>query len=166
MNIRYHEDTDSFFLTIGSGYYQHSIPVTDDFVVDLDWDHRIRAVESIGASRDLNISNIIANPPTFKWITLADDEPIPPRTNARIRHFIHRPTLDNVYMEFALGKPVATEPVFDGVYAEVNASGAVAGIQIENASENLDLDTILANGTPVIHWEPHPAPVATGIAAS
>lgn len=166
MNIRYHQDTDSFFLTIGSGHYQHSIPVTDDFVVDIDWDHQIRAVESIGASRDLGINKIIANPPTFKWITLADDEPIPLRTSARDRYFIHRPALDNVYIEFALGEPVTTEPVIDDVYAEINDAGAVAGIQIANASKNLDLQSILADGTPTIQWEPHPAPAVAGIAAS
>ena len=165
MNIRYHEDTDSFFLTICNGGYQHSVPVSDDFVVDLDWDNRVRAVESIGASRDLGINNIIATPPTFKWITLADGEPVPRRSSTRDRYFIHRPAQDTVYIEFALGAPVATEPVIDGVYAEVNAAGAVAGLHIANASRNLDLDSILASGTPVIEWEQYSAPVATGIAA-
>ena len=167
MELRYHEDTDSFFFSFGGGKYQHSFPVSDHFIVDLDWYDRVRAVESIWATRDLETNDIIANPPMFKWVTPADGEPTPLRANDRVRYFIHRPAQDSVYMEFALGDPVDTEPVIDGVYAELNAAGGVAGLHIANASRNLDLDSILADGPPVIEWVPHPAAVVSaGVAGS
>ena len=159
MRVPYFEDTDSFSIAFG-GPCPDAVTVCYDFIVDLDWEDRVRGVECIGARRHLAIADIIATPPSFKWVTLADDEPVPRRGTGRDRYFIHRPAQDTVHIEFALGEPVTTEPVVDGVYAELNADGAVAGLHIANASRNLDLDAILADGTPAIQWEPHPAPVA------
>lgn len=161
MRIPYYEDTDSFGIAFG-GPCPDAVTVCYDFIVDLDWEDRVRGVECIGARRHLAIADIIATPPSFKWVTLADGEPVPPRATGRDRYFIHRPAQDTVHIEFALGEPVSTEPVVDGVYAELNADGAVAGLHVANASRNLDLDAILADGTPAIQWEPHPAPVAAG----
>ena len=165
MKFMYFQDTDSFAVKLGDREYQHSATVSYDFFVELDWDELIFGIECLDAQRHLDIDNISANAPAYKWITLADDEPVPRRTSSRVRYFIHRPAQDTVYIEFALGEPVTTEPVIDGVHAEVNAAGAAAGLHIANASRNLDLDSILASGTPVIEWEQYSAPVATGIAA-
>lgn len=161
MRIPYYEDTDSFGIAFG-GPCPDAVTVCYDFIVDLDWEDRVRGVECIGARRHLAIADIIATPPSFKWVTLADGEPVPPRATGRDRYFIHRPAQDTVHIEFALGEPVSTEPVVDGVYAELNTDGAVAGLHVANASRNLDLDAILADGTPAIQWEPHPAPVTAG----
>ena len=167
MKFKYFEDTDSFAISMGNREYQHSATVCYDFLVDLDWDELVIGIECLGARRNLGISDIIANPPVFEWVTLADGEPTPLRANDRVRYFIYRPAQDSVYMEFALGDPVDTEPVIDGVYAELNAAGGVAGLHIANASRNLDLNSILADGPPVIEWAPHPAAVVSaGVAGS
>ena len=166
MKFKYFEDTDSFGFGFG-GTTPDTVTVSYDFLVDLDWEDRVHGIECLGARRNLGISDIIANPPVFEWVTLADGEPTPLRANDRVRYFIYRPAQDSVYMEFALGDPVDTEPVIDGVYAELNTAGGVAGLHIANASRNLDLDSILADGPPVIEWVPHPdAVVSAGVAGS
>ena len=151
MKFKYYRDTDSFGIGFG-GVSPDSVTACYDFIVNLDWEDRVCGIECLGARRHLAVNNIIATPPTFKWVTLADNEPVPSRNNARVRYFIHRPARDTVYIEFALGVPVATEPVIDGVYAEINATGAVAGLHIADASRNLDLDSILADGPPIIEF--------------
>ena len=162
MKFMYFQETNSFRIGFG-GISPEAITVFYDFIVDLDWEDRVCGIECLGARRHLDIDDIIATPPTFKWITRADDEPVPPRNNALDRYFIHSPLQDTMYIEFALGAPEMLTPVIDGVHAEINAAGVVAGLHIEDASRNLNLERILANGTPTIEWVGHPGALLPGI---
>ena len=144
MKINYYEDTDSFFLSFGSGACEHTATVTDDFFVDFDSDDRFCGIESISASRHLRIKKLSAAPPRFQWVQLSDDEEVPVRRSSRDRFFIYRTNQDSLYMEFAGGVPVDSVLVADGIDGQLDDEGRVVGLSVANASQSLDFGSMLA----------------------
>lgn len=159
MKIEYYEDTDSFAVSIGGGSSEQTVTVTDDFFVDLDSDDRLCGVETIGARHHLRIDDLLLAPPSFRLVQLTGDS-VPVRSNDRDRFFVYRAEHDTLFIEFAGGEPADTVQVTDGIDALVDDEGRVVGLDISDASRNLDLRNILAGGLPQIEWVAHPATVA------
>ena len=159
MKIDYYEDTDSFAISFGVGSSEQTVTVTVDFFVDLDSNERVIGVESISARLHLRIDDLMLRPPSFRWVQLADDS-VPVRSNDRDRFFVYRAEQDALFMEFAGGEPMETVQVTDCVDALVDHEGRVVGLDVTDASRNLDLRSILADGTPQIEWVAHPAAAA------
>ena len=160
MKIEYYEDTDSFAISLSAGSYDQTATVTDDFFVDLDGNGRISGVESISARRHLRIDDLLLAPPRFRWVQLAENEPGPLRLSDRDRYFVYRTDQDTLFMEFAGGEPADTVQMTDGIDALVDDEGRVVGLDVSDASRNLDLRNILAGGFPQIEWVAHPATAA------
>ena len=163
MKISYYEDTDSFFLSFGSGACEHTATVTDDFFVDFDSDDRLCGIESINASRHLRIGNLSAAPPRFQWVGLSGDEEVPVRRNSRDRFFIYRTKPDTLYLEFAGGIPADSVQVAAGIDGQLDDEGRVVGLSITNASQSLDLRTHVADGTPEFEWVAHRATATVAV---
>lgn len=52
------------------------------------------------------------------------------------------PETDSLYIELKSGPGVETREVADGVNADIDAGGAVIGLDIDGASAKLDLSTL------------------------
>ena len=152
MKIRYFQDTNSFFVKLTYTGYQHTLDVSEMLFVDVDWEDRVTAVESLSADKDLDTENPADDPPTFAWVERSfDADAIADKTD-RTREFIHDREQDIVYLEFAGGEHTHTVEVCENVRGYIKENDAVAGILITNASRKMDLEGILADGTPTIEF--------------
>jgi uncharacterized protein YuzE len=52
------------------------------------------------------------------------------------------PETDSLYIELKSGPGVETREIADGLVADLDAHGAVVGLDIDNASKKLDLATL------------------------
>lgn len=59
------------------------------------------------------------------------------------------PETDSLYIELKPGPGVETREVADGLNADLDAEGAVVGLDIDNASTKLDLSTLEAVSLPL-----------------
>lgn len=59
------------------------------------------------------------------------------------------PETDSLYIELKAGPGVETREVAEGVVADIDASGAVVGLDIDGASRRLDLGTLETVALPV-----------------
>ena len=152
MKIDYFKDSDSFFLKFTYTGYQHTFDVTEKLFVDVDWEDRVTAVESISAIKNLDTENLADDPPTFAWVERSIDVDAIADKHDRTREFIHDREQDIVYLEFAGGEYAHTVEVCENVRGYIKENHAVAGILITNASRKMDLEGILADGTPTIEF--------------
>ncbi len=58
------------------------------------------------------------------------------------------PETDSLYIELKAGPGTETREIADGLNADLDASGAVVGLDIDRASETLDLTTLEAVALP------------------
>ena len=152
MKIDYFKDTNSFFLKFTYTGYQHTFDVSDALFVDVDWEDRVTAVESISAIEDLDTENPADDPPNFVWVERSFNADDIVTKNGRTREFIHDREQDIVYLEFAGGEHAHTVEVCENVRGYIKENDAVAGILITNASRKMDLEGILENGPPTIEF--------------
>ena len=59
------------------------------------------------------------------------------------------PETDSLYIELKAGPGVETREVAEGVVADIDAAGAVVGLDIDGASHRLDLGTLETVALPV-----------------
>lgn len=59
------------------------------------------------------------------------------------------PDTDSLYLEFKAGPGAETIEVADGLNVDLDASGAVVGLDIDHASKHLDLATLETEALPV-----------------
>lgn len=52
------------------------------------------------------------------------------------------PETDSLYIELKSGAGIETREIATGVNADIDADGAVVGLDIDHASRNLDLSTL------------------------
>lgn len=152
MKINYFQDTNSFMLKFTHTGYQHTLDVSYMLFVDADWEDRITAVESIAAAKDLDTENPADDPPNFIWVERSYDPDAVAANNGKTREFIHDREQDIVYLQFAGGDWAQTVEVCEDVSGHLKENDAVAGILITNASTNMDLECILADGPPTIEF--------------
>ena len=62
---------------------------------------------------------------------------------------LHYPETDSLYIELKPMPGVETREIADGLNADIGADGAVVGLDIEHASETLDLATLETEGLPI-----------------
>lgn len=160
MKIDYFKDTNSFFLKFTYTGYQHTFDVSDALFVDVDWEDRVTAVESISAIEDLDTENPADDPPNFVWVERSFNADDIVTKNGRTREFIHDREQDIVYLEFAGGEYAHTVEVCENVRGYIKENHAVAGILITNASRKMDLEGILENGPPTIEFVDRIAEIA------
>ena len=166
MKIRYYQDTNSFFLKLVKGECQHTLDVSYMLFVDADWEDRITAVESLAAAKDLDTENPADDPPNFVWVERNYDPDAVAANNGKTREFIHDREQDIVYLQFAGGDWAHTVEVCDNVRGHLKENDAVAGILINNASTNMDLEGILADGPPTIEFVDRIAEITAAEAAA
>lgn len=58
------------------------------------------------------------------------------------------PETDSLYIELKAGPGTETREIADGLNADLDANGVVVGIDIDRASEQLDLTTLEATSLP------------------
>ena len=152
MKIRYYKDSNSFFLKFTRTGYQHTFDVSDALFVDVDWEDRVTAVESIMAIEDLGTENPADDPPNFVWVERSYDPDAVAASHGKTREFIHDREQDIVYLQFAGGEWAQTVEVCENVRGYIKENLAVAGILITSASTTMDLEGILADGPPTIEF--------------
>lgn len=59
------------------------------------------------------------------------------------------PETDSLYIELKDEPGVETREIADGLNADIGADGAVVGLDIDRASETLDLATLETEGLPI-----------------
>lgn len=59
------------------------------------------------------------------------------------------PETDSLYIELKLEPGVEVREIADGLNADIGADGAVVGLDIDRASETLDLATLETEGLPI-----------------
>ena len=160
MKIRYFQDTNSFMLKFTHTGYQHTLDVSEMLFVDVDWEDRVTAVESLSADKDLDTDNPADDPPRFAWVERSFDADAIADKHDRTREFIHDREQDIVYLEFAGGEHAHTVEVCENVRGYIKENDAVAGILITNASRKMDLEGILENGPPTIEFVDRIAEIA------
>ena len=165
MKIDYYKDTNSFMLKFTHTGYQHTLDVSYMLFVDADWEDRITAVESIAAAKDLDTENPADDPPNFVWVERSYDPDAVAASNGKTREFIHDREQDIVYLQFAGGEWAQTVEVCEDVSGHLKENDAVAGILINNASTNMDLEGILADGPPTIEFVDRIAEITAAEAA-
>ncbi|MDR6832716.1 MULTISPECIES: DUF2283 domain-containing protein [unclassified Sphingopyxis] len=60
------------------------------------------------------------------------------------------PETDSLYIELKAGPGTETREIADGLNADLDANGVVVGIDIDRASEQLDLTTLEATSLPFV----------------
>lgn len=60
------------------------------------------------------------------------------------------PETDSLYIELKPDVGVEVREIAEGLNADIGANGAVVGIDIDRASEKLDLGTLEAEGLPIV----------------
>ncbi len=61
----------------------------------------------------------------------------------------HYPETDSLYIELKPAPGVEVREIADGLNADIGADGAVVGLDIEHASQKLDLATLETEGLPI-----------------
>jgi uncharacterized protein YuzE len=59
------------------------------------------------------------------------------------------PDTDSLYIELTPAPGVEVREIADGLNADIGADGAVVGLDIDHASERLDLATLETEGLPI-----------------
>ena len=59
------------------------------------------------------------------------------------------PETDSLYIELKAGPGTETREIADGLNVDLNADGAIVGLDIDHASRHLDLTTLEANELPL-----------------
>lgn len=59
------------------------------------------------------------------------------------------PTTDSLYVQLGVGTSSESEEIEDGVILDFDDAGRVVGIDIQHASEHLDLTRLESEGIPV-----------------
>lgn len=60
----------------------------------------------------------------------------------------YHPETDSLYIDLAARPSVESEEIRDGLVVDFDAAGKVVGIDIQHASENLDLSTLETDSLP------------------
>jgi len=63
--------------------------------------------------------------------------------------FNYHPETDSLYIDLSSKKSVDSREISDGVVLDYDASGKLAGIDIDHASEVLDLGEMVMNHLPI-----------------
>ena len=152
MKIDYFKDTNSFFLKLTYTGSQDTLDVSNMLCVDIDWEDRVTAVESLAAIKDLDTENLPDDAPNFVWVERNFDLDAVAATQGKTREFIHDREQDIVYLQFAGGEWAHTVEVCENVRGHLKENNAVAGILITNASRKMALENLLADGPPTIEF--------------
>ena len=166
MKIKYFKDTNSFFLKLTYTGSQDTLDVSNMLCVDIDWEDRVTAVESLAAIKDLDTENLPDDAPNFVWVERNFDLDAVAATQGKTREFIHDREQDIVYLQFAGGEWAQTVEVCEDVRGHLKENNAVAGILITNASRKMALENLLADGPPTIEFVDRVAEITAAEAAA